>query len=122
MPTVAELNEKLYEYHAEHFHCNYKDVQDLFKQNNIGYYGLNSLIEEYVNNCPVCFQSSRTIHRTNPVKSINVNGPNIRYEFDLTYLNNDLANAFGVKMILSAIDIFSRKAMIYRANDKIQII
>ena len=41
MPTVAELNEKLYEYHAEHFHCNYKDVQELFKQNNIGYYGLN---------------------------------------------------------------------------------
>ena len=34
VPTVAELNEKLYEYHAEHFHCNYKDVQDLFKQNN----------------------------------------------------------------------------------------
>ena len=42
--TVAELNEKLYVYHAEHFH--YKDVQDLFKQNNMGYYGLNSLIEE----------------------------------------------------------------------------
>lgn len=118
VPTVAELNEKLYEYHAEHFHCNYKDVQDLFKQNNIGYYGLNSLIEEYVSNCPVCVQSSRTVHRTDPVKSININGPNIRYEFDLSYLNNDLAKAFGVKMILSVIDVFSRKAMIYKANDK----
>ena len=118
VPTVSELNEKLYEYHAEHFHCNYKDVQDLFKQNKIGFYGLNSLIEEYVSNCPVCVQSSRTIHRTDQVKSINVNGPNIRYEFDLTYLNNDLAEAFGVKMILSVIDVFSRKAMIYKANDK----
>ena len=46
MPNVAELNKKLYEYYAEYFHCNYKDVQDLFKQNNMGYYGLNSLIEE----------------------------------------------------------------------------
>ena len=110
VPTVAELNEKLYVYHAEHFHCNYKDVQDLFKQNNIGYYGLISLIEEYVNNCPVYVQSSRTIHRTDPVKSINVNGPNIRYEFDFTYLNNDLANAFGVKMILSVIDVFSMES------------
>ena len=53
---MAELNEKLYEYHAEHFHCNYKDIQDYFKQNNIGYYRLNSLIEEYVCNCPVWFK------------------------------------------------------------------
>ena len=30
-----------------------------------------------------------------------------------------MANAFGVKMILSVIDVFSRKAMIYRTNDKI---
>ena len=29
-----------------------------------------------------------------------------------------MANAFGVKMILSVIDVFSRKTMIYRANDK----
>ena len=46
LPNVAELNKKLYEYYAEYFHCNYRDVQDLFKQNNMGYYGLNSLIEE----------------------------------------------------------------------------
>ena len=43
---MSELNEKLYEYQAEYLHCNYKDVQELFKQNKIGYYGLNSLIEE----------------------------------------------------------------------------
>ena len=118
VPTVNELNEKLYEYHALKFHCNYKDVQELFKQNNIGYYGLNSLIEEYISNCPVCVQSSRTIHRIDPVKSINVDGPNVRYEFDLTYLNNDLSKAYGVKMILSIIDVFSRKAMIYGVNNK----
>ena len=95
-----------------------KDVQELFKQNNIEYYGLNSLIEEYISNCPVCVQSSRTIHRIDPVKSINVDGPNVGYEFDLTYLNNDLSKAYGVKMILSIIDAFNRKAMIYGANDK----
>ena len=83
---------------------------------NIEYYGLNSLFEEYISNCPLCIQSSRTIHRIDPVKSINVDGPNVRYEFDLTYLNNDLSKAYGVKMILSIIDAFSRKAMIYRAN------
>ena len=44
MPTVKELNLKLYEYHCENFHCNYKDVQDKFID---GFYGLNSKIEEY---------------------------------------------------------------------------
>ena len=53
-----------------------------------------------------------------PVKSINVNAPNIRNEFDLIYLNIVLSNAFCLKMILSAIDVFIRKAAIYRANDK----
>ena len=33
-------------------------------------------------------------------------------------MNNDLAKAYGVKMILSIIDAFSRKAMIYKANYK----
>jgi len=65
----------------------------------MGIFGLNSYIEDYVCNFPVCVQSSRNIHRIDSVKSINVNGPNIRYEFDKTYLNNELANAFGVKMI-----------------------
>ena len=95
-----------------------RDVQELFKQNNIEYYLLNSLFEEYISNCPLRVQSSRTIHRIYPVKSINVDGANAKYEFDLTYLNNDLPKAFGVKMILSIIDAFSRKAMIYEANDK----
>ena len=40
VPIVSELNEKLYENHDIHFHCNHKDVQDLFKINNIGFYGL----------------------------------------------------------------------------------
>ena len=118
VPTVKELNEKLYEYHADNFHCNYKEVQNKFKQNKIGYYGINSLIEEYISNCTVCVQSSRTIHRKDPVKSIDIEGPNIRYEFDITYFNNDLADAYGVKMILSVIDAFSRKAMIYKIKDK----
>ena len=37
---------------------------------------------------------------------------------DITYFNNDLADAYGVKMILSVIDAFSRKAMIYKIKDK----
>ena len=52
------------------------------------------------------------------VKAINVDGQNQRYEFDLTYLNKDLADAYGVKMLLSIIDSVSRKDMVYKANDK----
>ena len=60
----------------------------------------------------------RTVHRKEPIHSINVNGPNVRYEFDLTFLNEDLANAYDVKILLRIIDVFSRKAMIYKENDK----
>ena len=41
----------------------YVDEQNFFKDNNIGFYGLNNLIEEYVANCPVCVQIGKTIHR-----------------------------------------------------------
>ena len=53
-----------------------------------------------------------------PVKAINVDGPNQRYKFDLTYLNKDLAVAYEVKMLLSIIVSFCRKAMTFKANDK----
>jgi len=79
----------------------------------IGFYGITNLIEDYVSNCPVCVQTTKIIHRTEPVKSLSVNGPNYRYEFDLTFLNNDMATAYNVKIILGIIDVFSRKAMIY---------
>ena len=118
VPTVKELNLKLYELHAGQFHCNYIDVQDSFKRNNIGFYGINEIIEEYISNCPVCAHSCKTIHRLDPVRSIDIMGPNVRYEFDLSYFNEDLAEAFGTKMILSVIDAFSRKAMIYAENNK----
>ena len=36
----------------------------------------------------------------------------------MTYLNDDLEAAYGVKYILSIIDAFSRKAMIYKLNSK----
>ena len=48
----------------------------------------------------------------------NIERSNARYKFDLIYSNNDLVYAHGVQMILSIIDIFSRKAMIYKANEK----
>ena len=31
-----------------------------------------------------------TVHHKDPVKPINVDGPNKRYEFDITNLNDDL--------------------------------
>ena len=84
--SVRILKNSLYGYYQIRISSNYKKGKLNLKAD-----------EEYVNNCPVCVQSSRTIHRTNPVKSINVNGPNIRYEFDIKYFNNDFGNAFGFK-------------------------
>ena len=118
VPTVKELNNYLYEFHCNNFHCNEKDLIQIFKDNKINFYGLQSLIQEYVYKCPVCTQNTKTVHREEPVKAISVEGPNQRYEFDLTYLNDDLESAYGVKYILSVIDVFSRKAMIYKHNSK----
>ena len=53
-------------------------VQSLFKKDKIGYYRINSLIEEYIVDCLVCAQSAKAIHRSDPIKSININGPNIK--------------------------------------------
>ena len=63
-------------------------------------------------------QTSKTQLRLEPVKSFNINRPNYRYECDIIYLNNDLHEAYGVKMLLSIIDVLSRMAMIYKLNDK----
>lgn len=118
VPTVKEMNELLYEFHVNQFNCNYRVVQNSFKKAKIDFYGINEIIEEYVSNCQICAQSSKTLNRQDPIKSIDILGLNMRYEFDLTYLNNDLAEVFGIKMLLSIIDAFSRKAMIYPENEK----
>ena len=91
-------------------------MKELFKTNKIGYYELNSIIEKYVSDYPKYIRSSRTINRIIPIKTINIEGPNLRYEYDLTYLNNHLANFICVKIILSVIYAFSRKAMIYKGE------
>lgn len=53
-----------------------------------------------------------------PIKSIEVEGPDSRYAFDITYLNEDMSKAFGIKYILFILDCFSRKANIYGTNTK----
>lgn len=63
-------------------------------------------------------QTVKTQHRLEPCKPININGPGRRYELDIAYLNDDPAKAFGVKYLLGIIDIFSRKAMIYKLDSK----
>jgi len=52
------------------------------------------------------------------VHSITVDGPDVRYQFDISYLNDDLQKAFGIKYILTIIDVFSRKGMIYGLHNK----
>ena len=47
-----------------------------------------------------CIQMIKIARRLELCKAINVNGPGQRYEFDLTYLNDDLAEAFDVKYLL----------------------
>lgn len=118
MPTINGLNELLYKYHVNTCHSNYKEIRELFTKNNIGYKEIDKLLEEYVSHCPVCCQTTRTLHRTDPIKSINVNGPDYRYVFDITYLKQDMSKCFGIKYLLSILDAFSWKTMIYETNSK----
>ena len=90
----------------------------IFKENKINFYRLQTIIQDYVQNYPVCIQKSNTINRQEPVYSINIESLNQRYEFDLTYLNEDLQLVYGIKYILLVIDAFSRKGMIYGHNSK----
>ena len=99
-------------------HGNYKDLKNLFYEKKIGYLGFDSILQQYVNQCSVCIQTSRTIHRLDPIIPINVEGPDFRYMFDINYLNADQAECFGIKYILSILDVFSRKGMIYGINTK----
>ena len=96
VPTKDELNQLLYNLHANQFHCNYSVVQRIFKQKGIRYYGINSLIDVNVGNCPLCVKTFRTIYIWDSVKSININWPNYRYEFDITYLNHDLKGVYAL--------------------------
>ena len=59
VPTIDQLNKLLYEYHVKTIHSNYKEMKRLFNKEKIGFPGLESLLEEYINNCPVCSQTSR---------------------------------------------------------------
>ena len=79
VPTVSELNKFLYKFHIENFHSNAKDTIHFFDINKIGFYGLNTIINDYISNCPVCVQYSKTVHRVDPLKTIKVEGPNIRH-------------------------------------------
>ena len=118
VPTVEELNILLYKFHTKTIHSNYKEMIRQFNNEKIGFPGLEILLEEYVNNCQVCTQNSRVKRREDPIKSIEFNGPDYAYTFDITYLNSDMAESFGIKYILSIMDCFSRKAMIYGTNSK----
>ena len=70
------------------------------------------------NNCPVYIHVSKSDHRLVPIKPILVESLDYAFQFDLTYLNKDLSPNFGYLYILSIMDVFSRKNMIYRLNTK----
>lgn len=112
VPKVDELNKLLCKFYIESCHSNYKELKNLFYQNNIGLIGMGQLLEEYVRNCFVYCQTSRDFIRKDPIKSIEVEGPDSRYSFDITYLNEDMTKAFGIKYLLSILDCFSRKATV----------
>ena len=79
---------------------------------------MDSILQDYVNNCPVYIHVSKSDHRLVPIKPILVEGLDYAFQFDLTYLNKDLSRNFGYLNILSIMDVFSRKNMIYRLNTK----
>ena len=118
VPTTDDLNQLLYKYHTSSLHSNYKELKAIFYKATIGFLGLDTIIQEYIKNCPICVQTGRTIHRMDPIHPIIVEGPDIRYQFNLTYLNDDMQLAFGIKYLLTIMDVFSRKAMIYGIKSK----
>jgi len=104
VPTIKQLNKLLYDFHTNIIHSNYKEMKRLFNKQKIGFPGLESLLKEYVNNCPICNWNSRVKRREDRVKSIEFNGPDYAYTFDITYLNSDMAKSFGIKYILRIMD------------------
>jgi len=42
----------------------------------MNFYGFQTIIQQYVKNCPVTVQNMKTVHHKDPVKPINVDGPN----------------------------------------------
>ena len=57
VPIITVLNNKLYESHCNIFYYNKKGLIKAFKDNNIFFYGLTTLIKEYISNCPICVQT-----------------------------------------------------------------
>ena len=106
---VELLKKKIYDSHSIYFHCNEKDLFDLFKNFKIWFYYLALLIQEYVNNCPICVITNETIHRQEPKTSIIVKGLYVKYKFDRTYMNNEFINVYGVKYIFGIIMFFPEK-------------
>ena len=91
-------------------------MKNKFLINRIWFIGLDKILENYVSEYPIFSQTSKSIHRIDPIKPILVNGLDYPYEFDLNYLNNDMAEVFDTKYILSIIVVFSLKGMIYNVN------
>jgi len=60
---INELNKLLYKFHANSIHNNYKEMKNQFNNEKIWLPGLESLLEEYVNNFPVWAQNSRIKRR-----------------------------------------------------------
>lgn len=76
VPKIKELNNLLQEFHTKTSHANYKELKNEFYKNKIGYIGIGSMLQDYVNNCAVSVQVSRTADRLAPIKSINANWSN----------------------------------------------
>lgn len=74
---------------------------------------MDLILQDYVNNFPVCIQVSKSDHRLDPIEPILVTGTDYAYQFYLIYLNEELSSNFGYLYIFSIMDVFSRKTMIY---------
>ena len=94
VPKIVELNAKLFEFHCNNFHCNEKDLINIFKNNKINFYELQTIKQKFTKNCPVCVQKMKAVYFKEPVKPINVEGPNKRYELDITNLNDEFTGGF----------------------------
>ena len=78
------LNDLLYKYHTLTSHANFKILKEKFYKNKIGFFGLDTILLNYIKNCVDCAKM-KIIEKSKREKTITIlsHGPRDRYVADL---------------------------------------
>lgn len=118
IPTLIELNQKLWDFHILNNHASYNFLKENIDEIGYLWNDYTNDIKDYCNKCPICIQKSKYKKIDKKVTPIIVNGPNFRYQMDLTELDQKIQNELDTNILLSIIDQFSRLAYVYPLKTK----